>query len=154
VFGATNQLLAGLTFLVIIVWLRRLGHKGWFIAIPMVFMFAVTLTSLVMLVVGGGQNSLVQGISVALIVLSLIMIALGLRSSRSQAEVVSLTPGSSRSVASDVLLSPAMWASAVWVDSSIARSASFTISPRSQYDILTVVSSPRQPSLSGGSGDR
>ncbi len=92
VFGATNQLLAGLTFLVIIVWLRRLGHKGWFIAIPMVFMFAVTLTSLVMLVVGGGQNSLVQGISVALIVLSLIMIALGLRALRHHLTTSSSAP--------------------------------------------------------------
>jgi carbon starvation protein len=67
---------------VITVWLRRLGHRGLFVIIPMVFMLAVTLTSLGMLVVGGQQNALVQGISIALIVLSLVMLALGLRALR------------------------------------------------------------------------
>ncbi|MCH2614366.1 MAG: carbon starvation protein A, partial [Opitutales bacterium] len=37
-FGATNQLLAGLAFLVITFWLWRRNLPLWFIAIPMVFM--------------------------------------------------------------------------------------------------------------------
>ncbi len=82
VFGATNQLLAGLTLLVITIWLRRLGHRGWFVILPMIFMFAVTLTSLVMLVASGRQNTVVESISLALILLSLVMIGLGLRALR------------------------------------------------------------------------
>ena len=37
-FGATNQLLAGLAFLVITFWLWRRNLPVWFIAIPMLFM--------------------------------------------------------------------------------------------------------------------
>ena len=37
-FGATNQLLAGLSFLVITFYLWRRGKPVWFLAIPMVFM--------------------------------------------------------------------------------------------------------------------
>ncbi|NNE94168.1 MAG: carbon starvation protein A, partial [Verrucomicrobiales bacterium] len=37
-FGATNQLLAGLAFLVITFWMWRRNLPVWFIAIPMIFM--------------------------------------------------------------------------------------------------------------------
>jgi carbon starvation protein len=37
-FGATNQLLGGLAFLVISFWLWRRGKPVWFVAIPAVFM--------------------------------------------------------------------------------------------------------------------
>ena len=37
-FGATNQLLGGLAFLVILFWMRRRNLPLWFIAIPAVFM--------------------------------------------------------------------------------------------------------------------
>ena len=37
-FGATNQLLAGLSFLVITFYLWRRGRAIWFLAIPMIFM--------------------------------------------------------------------------------------------------------------------
>ena len=37
-FGATNQLLGGLAFLVITFWLWRRKIPVWFIALPMVFM--------------------------------------------------------------------------------------------------------------------
>jgi carbon starvation protein len=49
VFGATNQLLAGLVFLVIAVWLRKIGKKLWFVVIPMAFMNIMTIWSLVIL---------------------------------------------------------------------------------------------------------
>ena len=37
-FGATNQLLGGLAFLVILFWLRRQDKPVWFIVLPLVFM--------------------------------------------------------------------------------------------------------------------
>lgn len=82
VFGATNQLLAGLTLLVLTVWLRRQGQRGLFVSLPMVFMFLVTLSGLAYLVVGGKQNGLVEGIAIALFMLAIVMIALGIRALR------------------------------------------------------------------------
>jgi len=37
-FGAINQLLAGLAFIVVVFWMRRKGMKTWFVLIPAVFM--------------------------------------------------------------------------------------------------------------------
>ena len=37
-FGATNQLLAGLAFMVVFFYLWRRGKPIWFIALPMIFM--------------------------------------------------------------------------------------------------------------------
>ncbi len=45
-FGTSNQLLAGLTFLGITVWLRKTGRPIWFTVAPMVFMMTITLWSL------------------------------------------------------------------------------------------------------------
>jgi len=42
-FGATNQLLAGLSFLVITFYLWRRGRAIWFLAIPMVFMLIMPM---------------------------------------------------------------------------------------------------------------
>jgi len=48
-FGASNQLLAGLTLLALSVWLQRQG-KPWLVtAVPMVFMMGMTLWSLVLI---------------------------------------------------------------------------------------------------------
>ncbi len=82
VFGATNQLLAGLTLLVVTVWLRRQGQGGLFVILPMIFMIVVTLTALAFLVLGGTQNQLVEAIAVALILLALVMIGFGIRALR------------------------------------------------------------------------
>jgi carbon starvation protein len=49
-FGASNQLLAGLTLLGITVWLRRTGRPAWFVAGPMVFVLVITVTALVQIV--------------------------------------------------------------------------------------------------------
>lgn len=46
-FGAVNQLLAGLAFLVITVWLARQGKRIIYTAIPMVFMVAMTSWAMV-----------------------------------------------------------------------------------------------------------
>ncbi len=45
-FGATNQLLGGLAFLVISFWMWRRGMPVWFVVIPMVFMLALPLVAM------------------------------------------------------------------------------------------------------------
>lgn len=47
-FGATNQLLGGLAFVVILFWLRRRGSPAWFIVVPAVFMLVLPATAMVM----------------------------------------------------------------------------------------------------------
>lgn len=49
VFGAANQLLAGLTMVAITAWLAQKSKQYWFIAIPGVFMLVTTITALVIL---------------------------------------------------------------------------------------------------------
>ncbi|TAN62197.1 carbon starvation protein A, partial [bacterium] len=51
VFGASNQLLASLILLGISVWLIHLGRRPWYTIAPMVFMFAVTMWSLVTMII-------------------------------------------------------------------------------------------------------
>lgn len=50
VFGSANQLLAALALLALTVWVANLKKGYLFVLIPMVFMFAVTLTALGMLI--------------------------------------------------------------------------------------------------------
>lgn len=56
VFGATNQLLAGLALLVVTVWLVRTGRPCWVTVVPMVFMIAVSLYSIVLLAAGFAED--------------------------------------------------------------------------------------------------
>jgi hypothetical protein len=49
VFGATNQLLAGIVLLVIAVWLKKIGKKIGFLLGPMFFMNVMTVWALVLL---------------------------------------------------------------------------------------------------------
>ncbi len=53
VFGATNQLLAGLALLAVTVWLKRTGRSWRFVGFPMVFMVGMTLTATILLVFSG-----------------------------------------------------------------------------------------------------
>ncbi len=50
IFGASNQLLAGLSLLALSAWFAKSGKIYWPTLIPMVFMFAVTLTGLTILI--------------------------------------------------------------------------------------------------------
>ena len=50
-FGAANQLLAGLALLAVAAWLGNIGKKNKLFFIPMAFMIIVTLTSLIMTVI-------------------------------------------------------------------------------------------------------
>jgi carbon starvation protein len=49
-FGSANQLLAALALLALTVWVANLKKGYSFVLIPMLFMFAVTLTALGMLI--------------------------------------------------------------------------------------------------------
>ena len=49
VFGASNQLLAAFALLAASVWLEKTGRKSLFVKIPMVLMFAISLTALLII---------------------------------------------------------------------------------------------------------
>ena len=67
IFGSANQLLASLALLAVSVWLARRSRASWFALAPMVFMFAVTMTSLVTLARANlDTNPLVAAISILL----------------------------------------------------------------------------------------
>jgi len=51
-FGAANQLLSALVLIALAVFLRTTGRKGWMLYVPMVFMFLVTMSALVLSVMG------------------------------------------------------------------------------------------------------
>ncbi len=51
IFGTSNQLLAALTLMVLSVWLWKTKKAWWVSAIPMVFMFIMTVWSLALLVI-------------------------------------------------------------------------------------------------------
>lgn len=72
-FGATNQLMAGLTLLVITVWLRKNGKASAFVFWPMCFMVVMTVWSLVLLIANQGF-SLLGGIALLLLILALVLI--------------------------------------------------------------------------------
>lgn len=78
VFGATNQLLAGLTLVVLAVWLRRSKRKSGFLWLPLAFMTAATLYALVLLIQQYGW-SLIGVIAMVLMVMSILLIAEAVR---------------------------------------------------------------------------
>ena len=52
VFGAANQLLAGLAMLAVAAWLEEIGKNNKMFYFPMCFMLVATLTSLIMTIIG------------------------------------------------------------------------------------------------------
>ncbi len=73
IFGATNQLLGALAMLVVAIWLRNEGRRHAFIALPMLFMFVVTMVALGQLVLRYGALTLIGGIAAGLFVLAVIL---------------------------------------------------------------------------------
>lgn len=76
IFGASNQLLAGMALLGLTAWFARTKRPILPTVIPMVFMFIVTLTALVMLArkyLAAG-NFLMGGLAVILLVLAVVLI--------------------------------------------------------------------------------
>jgi carbon starvation protein len=78
VFGATNQLLAGLVLLVIAVWLKKTGKKTGFVVGPMIFMYVMTVFALVILLMKYKATAvgIIAGI---LLVLALILVVEAIR---------------------------------------------------------------------------
>ncbi|MBL8892162.1 MAG: carbon starvation protein A [Planctomycetaceae bacterium] len=82
-FGATNQLLAGLAFLVILFYLWRRGVAIHFLVLPLILMAVMPLWALGyqlfgpngFLVAGKGQNWMLGGIGIATIILQIWMFA-------------------------------------------------------------------------------
>jgi carbon starvation protein len=81
VFGASNQLLAGLVLLVVAIWLRKIGKSPWFVVAPMLFMNVMTLWALVLLL-GKYRFSAVGLIAGVLLLLALILIVEAFRTVR------------------------------------------------------------------------
>jgi carbon starvation protein len=55
-FGATNQLLGGLAFIVIAAWLIKNRRPWWFIVVPAALMLAIPAWALVIQAFVGGEN--------------------------------------------------------------------------------------------------
>jgi carbon starvation protein len=81
VFGATNQLLAGLVLLVITIWLKKNNKKAFFTFIPMVFMNVMTVWSLILLL-KQYRFSAVGIIAAILLLLALILMVEAFRAVR------------------------------------------------------------------------
>jgi carbon starvation protein len=73
VFGASNQLLAALTLLVLTLWIRRSGKKIAFIVFPMIFMTVMTVWALILLI-RQYRLSLIGVIAVVLLALSFLLV--------------------------------------------------------------------------------
>ncbi len=76
-FGASNQLLAALTLLVVYVWMRRQGRRAWFVGLPALFMCIVTLTALAQLTwrnLFQHGSGFIGGISAVLLALAVVVV--------------------------------------------------------------------------------
>lgn len=82
IFGSANQLLAALALLAVTVWLYRIGVNPMFTLIPMIFMFAVTLSSLFIFAYKNfyANKYLLAIIAVLLSILSITLMVLARRS--------------------------------------------------------------------------
>ena len=96
-FGAANQLLAGLALMAVAAWLGQAGKNNKMFFIPMAFMLAATLTSLVLTVykkiaamIQGVQGALVWGnwfqllFAAAMSVLAVILVIEGIQTFKKQ----------------------------------------------------------------------
>ncbi|MGI5977748.1 MAG: carbon starvation protein A [Candidatus Limivicinus sp.] len=96
VFGAANQLLAGIAMLAVATWLAKIGRNNKMFFVPMAFMLIATITSLVMTIVkkigliaaaGAAWGDWFQLIwSIALIVLAVILVIQGIPALAKKAE--------------------------------------------------------------------
>ena len=89
VFGAANQLLAGIAMLAVAAWLGNIGKNNKMFFVPMIFMLAATITSLTMTIIakikliaaaGAAWGDWFQMIwSIGLIVLAVILVVEGVQ---------------------------------------------------------------------------
>jgi carbon starvation protein len=73
VFGATNQLLAGLALMVVGIWLKKKGKTAWFVVLPMIFMLIMTLWALFIIILQY-KFSLLGFIGIILLFLAVLLI--------------------------------------------------------------------------------
>ncbi|WP_100402914.1 carbon starvation CstA family protein [Bacillus sp. FJAT-42315] len=75
-FGSANQMLGAIALLAVSVWLIKTGVKAWFIIVPMIFMFVVTLAALIVLMQKNftSGNYLLASASFALFVLCIVLV--------------------------------------------------------------------------------
>jgi carbon starvation protein len=85
-FGASNQLLAALTLIVVSVWLLENGKSAWFTLVPMAFVLVITLWALGTLAwtnlraSAGFDVALANGVAAAaLVLLALFLLVSGMR---------------------------------------------------------------------------
>ncbi|MEW6662608.1 MAG: carbon starvation protein A [Bacillota bacterium] len=80
-FGSANQLLAALALITVAVWLKKSGRNNKMLILPTIFMFAATLTALVLLAQSNlaAGNTILVFFAVALFVLAIILIAQAVR---------------------------------------------------------------------------
>lgn len=66
IFGTSNQLLASLTLLVVSIWLLKTGKKAVYAIVPMIFMFVMTMWSLINLIIPFAKSlpAIIRGQSV------------------------------------------------------------------------------------------
>ncbi len=85
IFGSANQLLAALALLAVTVWLAKMNVNPFFTVIPMIFMFSVTLLSLLVFAWNQFQQNawFLSVISVTLFVLAVVLVVMA-RNSLSQ----------------------------------------------------------------------
>jgi carbon starvation protein len=81
-FGAANQLLAALALIAVAVWLKKSGKLNLMLIIPSAFMFAVTLTALVLLLQRNlaAGNMLLVVIAAALFILGIVLVLQAVKS--------------------------------------------------------------------------
>jgi carbon starvation protein len=76
VFGASNQLVAALSLMVVSVWLLNQKKKIIYTVLPMIFMFVVTISALIYQIINfwKQENYLLSVISVLLVILAIFLI--------------------------------------------------------------------------------
>jgi len=73
IFGATNQLLAGLVLMIVAIWLKKKNKHIWFVLIPMAFMLVMTLWALFLVIIEY-KFSLIGFIGAILLFLAIMLI--------------------------------------------------------------------------------
>ncbi len=81
-FGSSNQMMAAIALLAVTVWLARRKSPSWFVQIPMYFMFAVTISALVILCLNNfhSHKYVLGGISIFLLLVTVVLIIEAIRS--------------------------------------------------------------------------
>lgn len=87
VFGATNQLLAGLVLLVVAVWLKNIGKKMHFAILPMLFMNVMTIWALVLLLIRY-KFSAIGIIAAVLLLLAMILVVEAIKTAKKPVKTV------------------------------------------------------------------